>query len=89
MRIRTGVAAAGILLVAMGVTNDAVDAANASVQKPQGQRMPPGFHWRYVNHRIADCDGHNRRDQKTIIIWRGRGDMQSAVVCGDGSFFPS
>jgi hypothetical protein len=88
MRIRTGIAGAGILLVAMGVTNDAVDAANAAPQT-LGQRMPPGFHWRYVNHRIEDCNGHNRRGRKTIIIWRGNGDLQSAIVCGDGSFWPS
>lgn len=88
MRVRRIVGVAAIALVAMGVTNDVVDAASASPVS-HGQKMPPGFHWRYVNHRIEDCAGHNVKGKRTIIIWRGNGDMQSAIVCGDGSFWPS
>jgi hypothetical protein len=51
--------------------------------------LPAGFHWRYLDHPVGDCVGHNRPGRRTLVIWRGNGDLQSALVCGDGTFWPS
>jgi hypothetical protein len=50
--------------------------------------LPPGMHWRTVWYQIDDCGKHNAGKAK-IIVWRGKGDMQSAMFCPDGSVWPS
>jgi hypothetical protein len=82
-KVKTALIVTGALMAGGAIGSTGSTPADATPQ------LPPGFHWRYVDHRIADCDGHNRRGKRTVIIWRGNGDMQSAIVCGDGTFWPS
>jgi hypothetical protein len=75
------VAFGGALAVTAGTSNP----ASATTHH---RTLPPGMHWRTVWHQIDDCGKHNAGKAK-VIVWRGNGDMQSALFCPNGSVWPS
>ena len=50
--------------------------------------LPADMHWRTVWYQIDDCGKHNAGQPK-IIIWRGNGNVQSAMFCPNGTILPS
>lgn len=74
--------------LALGVGAISTNSAGATTTHPHQQRMPAGFHYRSVWYQIDDCGKHNA-GQKKIIIWKGNGDMQSALFCPNGAVYPS
>jgi hypothetical protein len=49
--------------------------------------LPRGMHWRYIWHAISDCGPMHGKP--AIAVWRGSGDMQSALFCPNGTVWPS
>ncbi|HWI69478.1 MAG TPA: hypothetical protein VNS88_14080 [Nitrospiraceae bacterium] len=78
------VAFGGTLALVAGTSSSASASTTHHVQ----QRMPAGFHYRSVWYQIDDCGKHNA-GQKKVMIWKGNGDMQSALFCPDGTVWPS
>lgn len=74
--------------LALGLGTVSVNSASAGTHHSVQQRMPAGFHYRTVWYQIDDCGKHNA-GKKKIIMWKGNGDMQSALFCPDGSVQPS
>ncbi len=65
-----------------------VGLATASYGSAHTSGLPVGMHWRGVRSQINDCGRHNAGQLK-IIVWRGNGDMQSALFCPNGTVWSS
>jgi len=49
--------------------------------------LPSGFGWRVVRHQVADCaPGRQGPHHWAVVVWRGPGDMQSALFCPGGKW---
>lgn len=97
MKFRSSTAVAcAVGAVVAGAWTTTVVALSASAQPTvqHQQKLPPGMHWRYMKYQVADCGGHQIPGHWAIVVWRGTGDMQSAIFCpgqpwGNGFVWPS